>query len=460
MLRYQQSFKMGFNMEIIFGRWVTKKNIRENLNSLDVKWNSDEVINGHILLAGGSGTGKTYTLRRIVKSMMNTSKYPIRFHIFDVHDDIDFDGQSSDCLFSESSEFGLNPLEVDPDLNSGGVRKAIQNFISTINKTSTKLGARQESVLRALLEELYAANGFYVDQPSSWVSEGVLLRSKPKKSPTIDDLCRWTNSKFKQIYLGSSSSAVKHLNSVNKEAQAIYRICQQAKSSGGMNEYDTRQLDKSKDEAIVSYSNYINSIKTGREIGDHLRYDSKNILKSVLDRLENLRNCGVFKNTEPNFDHSNSLWRYRIKNLDLDDKKLFVLFRLRELYKKAIKTGLCNHIREVIVIDEANRFFDDDPDNILNILANEIRKFGVAIICASQSFTHFTEDFIAACACKVVLGIDEMYWEKQSRQLQIKKELLAWIKPQRTALIHLKRRPSGKDDLLANERWFPVQLAT
>ncbi|MBE8232768.1 MAG: ATP-binding protein [Endozoicomonadaceae bacterium] len=446
-------------MHVNFGKWVTNQSQRAKIGMPDVVWRANELINGHMLVVGGSGTGKTYNIRKIVRSFIESTERPLRIQILDVHDDIDIDFDCSECLFSETSEFGLNPLEIESDMDTGGVRKGIQRFIYTINKASSRpIGDRQESVLRALLEDLYAANGFYIDKPQSWSCEGLQYNGKRKKHPTIDDLYNYTFFKYKQNFLGGSYKTSKCLSEVNKFTQKMQKICMQAKSAGHMSEFDEKELDKLKDGAITSYSDYVISIKTGRELDNYIKYDNKAVLKSVLDRIDNLRNCGIFKNTPPNFDKNKTIWRYRLRALGSAEKKMFGLFKLQEIYNDALKNGLCNYIKDVVVIDEANIFFDTDPDNILNILANEIRKFGVALICASQSFSHFSNDFIAACACKIVLGLDEMYWEKQAKQLQIKKEMLAWIKPQRSALVNLKRNSTSADDPLGDTRWFPVDL--
>lgn len=102
-------------------------------------------------------------------------------------------------------------------------------------------------------------------------------------------------------------------------------------------------------------------------------------------------------------------------------------------------------------------FMDQDPDNIISIMANEIRKFGTALVCASQAFTHFSLDFMGSTATKIILGIDELHWEKTSRQLQLDKKWLEWIIPQRTALIQMKRRV-GPSDPTAKVKWFATKF--
>jgi hypothetical protein len=93
---------------------------------------------------------------------------------------------------------------------------------------------------------------------------------------------------------------------------------------------------------------------------------------------------------------------------------------------------------EIAVLDEAHLFFTDEVDNPLNVLAKEARKFGLALVCASQSPTHFSEDFLGNVATKIILGIDEMYWDGSVRKLKIEPKTLQYIMPKRTLAVQIK----------------------
>ena len=140
------------------------------------------------------------------------------------------------------------------------------------------------------------------------------------------------------------------------------------------------------------------------------------------------------------------MWRYDIRALGKEERKLFVLFRLEELFAEAVQRGEQKTIRDVIFLDEAHIFFDDDPDNIINTIAKEARKFGVALICISQSPTHFSEDFIAAVSTKVILGIDELYWKGSVAKMRVEEAALAWVRLQKSMLVQIKSRGATKND--------------
>jgi len=133
-----------------------------------VTWNSKVAVNGHCLMVGMSGAGKTYNLRKMIRQMQDSSEgKPLRFHVFDVHGDIEIEGASS-VMFSEQTTYGMNPLRVNPDPHFGGIRKRVQGFITTINRVMRALGPKQEAALRNILYDIYTRHGFKQDDPSTW----------------------------------------------------------------------------------------------------------------------------------------------------------------------------------------------------------------------------------------------------------------------------------------------------
>lgn len=128
-----------------------------------------KAINPHLQVTGITGTGKTYTLQELVTSFVESAAQlhrPVRVHVFDPHGDIEL-AYASTVKFSEATGYGYNPLEINPDPDYGGVRRAIQKFIAAIKKQKA-LGTKQEAVMRYLLEDLYAAHGFKADDPRTW----------------------------------------------------------------------------------------------------------------------------------------------------------------------------------------------------------------------------------------------------------------------------------------------------
>lgn len=143
------------------------------------------------------------------------------------------------------------------------------------------------------------------------------------------------------------------------------------------------KFDKIKNEVIDLYFEYVIIIKIGREFEDFFKYDSKIILKSVLDCVGNLKDGGIFKNCLFNFNEYNFVWCYCLKYFGMEEKKMFVYFCFWELYRNVLKRGFSDCIVEVIIFDEVNMFMDVDFDNIISVMVNEICKFGILLVCVS-----------------------------------------------------------------------------
>lgn len=478
-------------MKITFGTNVAQS--KHAGRPVPAEWDSRKTINGHILLLGDSGTGKTHNLMAFIRGMQASSERPVRFHIFDVHGDIAVPGAST-VMFSESTDFGFNPLEINPDPDFGGVRKRIQSFIGAINRTSRKLGPKQESVLRNILNDLYTANGFKADEPETWRVRpeaaptsfqgkegrvyldvpfeekdraksagaqwdndvkcwyvpqeqhgGPLLRWGPKQFgkhyPTMLDAVRFSSQRLKAMFLGTNQVAVRYLEDVNRASRNL-RAKEMAAMRRGEEAHDAeklqRDVDNARVKAIDAYTEYVNALRTGRELDDIIKYDSVDVLKSVVDRLENLNAIGIFRNTPPPFDPRSSVWRYDIKALNEDEKNLFVNFRLEAIFANAVQRGVQSDVVEVVIIDEAHLFTSDDSDQILNKLVKEARKFGIAAVLASQAPTHFSDDLISGVGTKVILGIDKFYWDMSRRKLGVDEASLRFIVPKRRMVVQMK----------------------
>lgn len=498
-------------MRATFGIDAAAKKARNE--NVPVEWDSKRLVNGHALIAGMSGSGKSYLLRKLIE-MWLASLAPgktVRIHLMDIHGDMKVAGASS-VMFSEQTNYGLNPLRVNADPHFGGLRKRVQGFINTMNRVMTQLGGKQEAALRNVLYDLYAQHGFDQDDPSTWAVDesteqlvsdgsdnrlyidvpraekdeakalgarweptktcwwvpteeyvGAITRWKPKTigrtHPSIKDAVRYARRILEMSFMGSDQKAITNLEIFNRHTRLYQRKVldamrrSQATQDAADEEKMQADLDKAAAKAIESFTNYVESIKTGRELNDIMKYDSTDVLKSVVDRLENLDSIGVFKATPPPFDPDAAIWHYDLRALSLQERKLFVLFRLEELFAKAVQRGEQEDIVDIVILDEAHVYVDDDPENIMNTISKEARKFGLALICASQSPTHFPEDFISSVSTKIILGIDEMYWQGAARKMNLTEEAFKWIKLQKTMLVQLKEKGQAKNDW----RWTIIQ---
>lgn len=475
--------------------------------ALDTK----KLINGHIFIVGSSGVGKSHTIRKLISAGSGEGT-KVRFHVMDVHGDLVIPGASV-VQFSEQAPFGLNVLRVNPDPDFGGVRKCIQNFIRTINQASTTaLGVKQEAVIRNILLDVYRDFGFLQDDASTWsvnayqarlVSGGtdnrlyldVSIQDKDKAKafgarwdpdkklwwihtenykgeitnwkpvfkartyPTLGDVVAYSKRLYEERFLGSDQKAVRALGYLNKAAQAYQRkLLDSAKQRryDGVDAESAEAIDKAKERAIDAFNTYANAVQTGFELDSLLKYDSADVLKSVLDRLNNLNATGLFKDVPPPFDENAAVWRYKLDPLSTEEKKMLVFFTLQEIFAKAVQRGEQSDVVEVVVLDELGVYTssqdDDSGEGIIGVIAREARKFGLALWAANQSPANVPESLISSVATKIILGLDERYWKSAVDKLRIETKLLEWVKPQTSIAVQMKEKGALKS------RWWWVLL--
>lgn len=369
---------------------------------IPVAWDTDHLINAHILVLGASGVGKTHTIRKMIRRGLAHSERPVRFHVFDVHGDIAIPG-ASEVQFSEAAPYGLNPLRVNPDPHS----------------------------------------------------------HRKREYPTVRDVLEYAERVHLERFLGTDQKAIfalKSLNRTAKEYQAKLRAAARlARLTNGEFDVEAREkLEAARKDACEAYERYANSVQTGHELESLIKYDSADVLKSTLNRLQNLYRTGIFKDTPPPFDPACPVWRYKINALSQEEKKLFVLFTLQEIFYRALQRGEAPDVVEVVVLDELGVYCTsadtEEGDGIIGTICREGRKFGLAFWGATQSPAAIPEGLLSATGTKMVLGLDEMFWPLAISKLRIEKNCLEWIRAQASMAVQMKVKGSLKN------RWWWVNL--
>jgi len=398
--------------------------------------------NGHTAIIGGSGVGKTYQLNKLVNSVSSDAPN-VRMHVFDVHGDVKT-SQGSRVDFSASTPYGLNPLTIDPDPHYGGVHRRIAQFIKMIN-AGGKLGVKQEATLRKLLIDLYALNGFKANEPQTWDIR--LHTNKRHKVPTISDLLRFTEFHIRQLKTGTGSEAYHALKNVEKTVKSLNRKKKQANASTATDK-DIDQLEAAKLKAKETYNSYIDTIQSGEELDDIIAFDNIDNLTSLLQRIQNLDAAGIFKDVPPPFNDNCPAWEYDIKALTTDEQRMFVEVSLNYIFQHAKAEPHTKYPRRFIILDEAHKYLSKDPDNIINVIVREGRKFGIALILISQELKDFPTTIITNTAVKIILGVDEYYHDQCSRKLNLARARLASIRPRNSALVQIKSPASTENSYL------------
>ena len=409
-----------------------------------VFWDSKGAINGHMLIAGPSGTGKTYQLNAMLASLARQG-VP-RIHVLNVHGDL-CDGlpehQVHTVRFSEQSPYGLQPLELLDDADIGGVRRRCLAFINLMARQGA-LGQRQRPALFRLLVEGYRRFGFHADDPRTWTLDHD-PRDRPglvKRYPTLKDLKSSVWTRLVMMKLGQTQTAAAALDKVVTLAKRRSKLCKQQKAAGdeGLEKLDAA-LAKARSEARDAFAEGLEKIDTGEELEELILWNNADGIQSLFDRLEALDMAGLFKGQPPTFPPDVCVHDYNIQALDLREQQLFTDCLMERLYVGAKQRGECDSPVEFVVIDEADCFTTSDAEHIINRMVKELRKFGVGMILAGQSFEHFSDDLLMSASVKLVLGCPEMFLEPTRRRLGLpmaeqdgrKVNPLGTIRPRQTA---------------------------
>ena len=411
---------------------------------------TNRLINGHMLFAGMSGLGKSYQIMRLLAA---AHRQGIEIDAFDPHEELDGVPGSVAVKFSEATKAGYNPLELNTDPHTGGVRRQIALLIDMINRTSRQLGPRQESALRNLLTDVYRARGIDADDSTTW-HRGCLRERQfydmvhardyaglRAYYPILQDVISYAERKLKAITMGSDFMAVNALEKVERTATRIQAI--QVKYRKADSDEEAARLEKQmaseKEKAIEAYANFIKAIETGREYQDAIKYTNRETLVSVLERLQMLLDSGVMRSNPPEWGGA-GVRVYKVGSLSDDDRKLLFYTRAQAILRECMDAGKSDRLRRIILVDEGHLYYSEDGDNPLNRIAKEGRKFGLGLVVGSQSPTHFSEDFLTNCGSVFLLGIHESYWDMAVRKLNLSKDLLLSVRPREVLLLKMREQ--------------------
>jgi hypothetical protein len=422
---------------------------RSTSEVLPVILNTDHLINGHMLFAGMSGTGKSWQIKALLAT---AAKQGITCDVFDVHEELDDIPGAKAVRFSEATKTGYNPLDLSTNEHSGGVRRQISWLIDTINRSSRELGPRQEAALRNLLSDVYYLRGCYAETPSSWSKKTItedqyaaMIRARDYNGlkayyPTLRDVISYAERQLKIMTTGADSRVINALERVESTAAKMNGLMKRfgkACSDEEITKLET-QLGNEKGKAIDAYVEFIQGIESGKEFQTYSKYTSKDTLQSLIERLQGLLDCGIMQSNPPQWGDA-KLRVYQINSLSDSERRLLFYTRAEAVLRECMDLGKTDTVRRILLVDEGHIYYSEDPDNPLNRIAKEGRKFGLSLVIGSQSPTHFSEDFLTNCGTVFLLGIHGQYWDMACKKLGMERALLQATRPREVLTVKMQR---------------------
>jgi len=431
--------------------------LRQKREEWGVTYEPERLINSHLMLLGMSGVGKSFQSKLLIGGAASGG---VEVDVFDCHDELQSIPNASSIKYSQATAYGYNPLVLSTDPDSGGVNRQVEFLVGLVKQTTKQFGSKQEAVLRNLLVDVYMARGIWPDNPRSWHKQCITEREHQalidakrwselrNYYPTMVDLMSFARRKAMALLIGGDNKCVTAFEALTKLKSRLNSLNSKWAKAHDDSEIEKiqNQIGETKQKAIETYAAFLEAMETGREVDDVFKYDSVDVLTSVMQRLDILAAAGIFRSNAPDFGGAR-LRVHQIKSLSDDQQTMFVKLRLREIFEEVKRLGPTptgTELRRVCFIDEAPRYMVNDKDDIINVIARESRKFGLGLWCAGQEPTRFPESFVSNCGCTMLLGIHSMFWKGAISNLRITEDGLRYIKPKE--VISVKLQKEGQAD--------------
>lgn len=431
--------------------------LRQQKKEEYVFYDPSVLLNGHLVLAGMSGSGKSFQTMRLLDTAARSG---IEIDVMDVHEELHGVYGGKAVKFSQSTGYGFNPLVLDTDPHAGGVNRQADFVVGLVKQVTMQFGSKQEAALRNLIIDCYASRGIWPDNPRSWVRKQVTESQRRQLVedrkwaelrdyyPTLADLLEYAERKVLVMAFGGDNKVMAALEVLTKLNTRLQSLVYKSNRQASLEDEKAKllaQIEAQEDKCIVAFTQ---ATKAGpsREARDLIKYDSKDVLVSVVQRLQILGAAGIFNATAPPFGDAR-VRVYQLKSLTDAQQVLLVKLRLQAIFEKCKQRGPTatgTELRHIVLLDEGAKFFSDDDGDIINVIAREARKFGLGLWCASQDPTGFPQSFITNCGAKILLGIDASYWKGATNKMRITEDQLKYIKPKE--VIAVKLHSEGRAD--------------
>lgn len=426
-----------------------------------IVWDPSNLANHHVAVLGTSGSGKTTWIRRFVSQVPSD----VEVDVLDYHGDINVDHpECREALYSEQTRHGYNPLRVNPDPHYGGVRRAIKEVLDAFDQTAnSRLGIRQAELLRSLLIDVYSARGIHEDTPSTWrrqvgntreiqaLKEAGDLEALNTYFPTLTDVYDLARRRSFALLsniddTGEGRSAIDAFEEFRRNTAAFHRIAKRVRTADFPNEETAEKAQTSlanqRRAAVAAFDVFLGTVESGREVEEISVYGNKETFMAVMSRLRGLVATGLFEPNPPAFG-SARIRRHNLRPLaqSQDDLNMFIRLRLQSIVKEMMQAGYVDgRLRRLLVLDESKPFNSEDADNPINVIATQMRKFGLGLMLASQSIHHLSGDFVKNAATLLILDADTQEWDAVSRSLRISKNVLGSLKHHTIAAIRMRTK--------------------
>lgn len=451
--------------------------------SKSITWNPDTAQNGHLMITGGSGAGKTRLSKELMEYLYKRGK---NIHVIDVQNTLGMTTVPERVFNFEArnSPYSINPFEFTLDEKAGGPNVQVDDIMSMFSKTfmrRLKSAPNMSAVLRRLIADTYRRSGIIDEDITTW-GFGMHRKEQNDRLPIIADMKELVDYILNYVSAGYGAkfgSIIakngKLLNQwqeqttrLNEEMRKLEEVADRDEALSNK-ERERLQLEiadlKSKitsnfDGLVAHFKEYLEFSFLGGDVPayealleegessyswlDFKYYSDKdrlNSIKTIKTYIETLNNSGVFGRVTPSPSFS-EINRYNLASIkdeaqlfcaDILTSKIFRMLYLRGEYKSLPEGNLAYTTRRpgtktdtAIVVDEMqtllpNTVSEAKNKNLLyNRMISQIRNFGGMIMALSQTPDNFPELFHTNIATKIILKTEANDIAKVRKSANIK----------------------------------------
>ncbi len=122
-----------------------------------INWSPGRLNNGHMIILGGSGAGKTETIRCIAGELAAQAMPVV---LIDFHGDMAAStGDVRSYKIREGGQYYFNPLELDPGIDEITPLRATSDFVDAISINFPTLGIQQRRKIKNIIKDCYQISG-------------------------------------------------------------------------------------------------------------------------------------------------------------------------------------------------------------------------------------------------------------------------------------------------------------
>jgi hypothetical protein len=426
-----------------------------------VEFNIDALDNGHIIIVGPTGSGKSRILEQILKYFVRTGR-TIHFPDFQGTFHLEDENLIEYPLLNATA--GINPFAFIPDQKRGGISSRIVEILDMLGQTHIKsMGAIQKAVLRQVIVDNYRVAGFDPEDPTTWGCDVDMSNRDQRKAwndrlpsfaslkALIDDILNIAQSGFSPDFMKSIRSNANQLhtwsndlkrlkkeisklldsktdsnasrvdNEINARESTIAGIEEAILESEGMLKENFWQYMKFTylDEESSEFDHLVGEEKLSIDYNFYMKPKILKTLETLSTYIDDINFSDIFHKNMPHVKrgfNNHNVSAHTDENLILFthvlSDQLLRSVKIRGEYRQKSPEYRAKYgelFDTVLVIDEAKLVMPDGTMResaraSMNRTVSEGRKYGYALVVISQQLQDFPKTFFGNVATKISVG--------------------------------------------------------